>query len=226
MIIIIYYQYIPINVNNMKYAPIFLLLILSFTPLQVSAQSGNNSLYLNETDKNIATNNTINQTKSSHNMTMSIDYLVPRAVIAFILSFVIVLLILVITFFIVRKIRSWEKTKPRFWDIIRDDNWYPSLAIFQFLLWTGIVLFTYLGIALTRLFTGSDSLVNLPNSLIIVMGISAAVPVTGAAVSNFKYGGTTPTNVEPTKEIPSERIKRKLTWMENNDYGKWQDNIT
>jgi hypothetical protein len=39
------------------------------------------------------------------------------------------------------------KPRPRFRDIMRDENWYPSLAIFQFLLWTAIVLFTYFGTA-------------------------------------------------------------------------------
>jgi hypothetical protein len=53
------------------------------------------------------------------------------------------------------------------------------------------------------------------------MGISAAVPITGAAISIFKYDGTTPTEVAPTKEVPSDRIRRKLpgfkTMLMEND---------
>ena len=44
--------------------------------------------------------------------------------------------------------------------------------------------------------------------MILVMGISAAVPITGIVVSSFKYGGTTPTNVEPTKETPPYQFRK------------------
>ena len=68
---------------------------------------------------------------------------------ALVLSIVIVIAIFLITYLIIRRIRNRQQGhKTKFWDIIRDDNWYPSLAIFQFLLWTGIVLFSYLWISL------------------------------------------------------------------------------
>jgi hypothetical protein len=146
-----------------------------------------------------------------------------RAGLAFGISVAIVLSIFLIVYLIIRGIRKRQQTKikPKFWDIIRDDNWYPSLAIFQFLLWTGIVLFAYLGISLTRLISGVGPFIEMPNSLLLVMGISAAVPVTGAAISIFKYDGTTPTGVAPTKEVPSDQIRRKLpdfkTMLMEND---------
>lgn len=134
-----------------------------------------------------------------------------RVALGFSSSLVIVILIFIIAYILIRKRRKEnERVDLKFWDIIRDDNWYPSLAIFQFLLWTGIVLFAYFGIALTRFFSGVGVLIEIPYSLILVMGISAAVPITGTVISNFKYGGTTPPNVESTKEAPSDRIRKKL----------------
>jgi len=135
-----------------------------------------------------------------------------RAGLAFGISLGVVFLIFAIAYFIIRKIRMRElkPVKPKFWDIIRDDNWYPSLAIFQFLIWTGIVLFAYFGISLTRLFGGFGGFIEIPNTLLIMMGISAAVPITGAAISNFQYGGATPPGVMPTKEVPSDQIRKKL----------------
>jgi hypothetical protein len=135
-----------------------------------------------------------------------------RAGLAFGLSLVIVFLIFLAIFLIVRTIRMRknEKRKLKFWDIIRDDNWYPSLAIFQFLLWTGIVLFAYTGTSITRLFSGFGVLMDIPANLILVMGISGAVTVVNGVVSDFKYAGTTPPKVEPTKQVPSDEIRKKL----------------
>src|SRR5215831_10531655 len=203
------------NVNKIQIAiGLLLLLFLDVTP-SVYAQSGQNSSNVNETNKNLTVSNTTNQTTPDYlNNVNSTVFIVHdkalRADLAFAISAGIVFLILVTAYFVIRKARFWGNIRPRFWDIIRDDNWYPSLAIFQFLLWTGIVLFAYLGIAITRLFSGIGPFVEIPPPLIIVMGISAAVPLTGAVVSNFQYAGTTPTGVEPTKEVPSDRIREKL----------------
>jgi len=152
---------------------------------------------------------TVNPTNSKLVFVAPPEY---RAGLAFSISLGIVFLIFVIAYFVISRMRmrQWKSIKPRFWDITRDDNWYPSLAIFQFLLWTGIVLFSYLGIALTRLFSGVGVFIDIPYTLILVMGISAAVPLTGAVVSDFKYGGTTPPGVYPTKEVPSDQIRKKL----------------
>src|SRR5438093_766753 len=90
----------------------------------------------------------------------------------------VVFLIFLITFLIIMQKRTIGKKiiKTKFWDIVRDDNWYPSLAIFQFLLWTGVVLFAYFGIALIRFFNGIGPFTDIPSNLIYVMGIIATVP--------------------------------------------------
>jgi hypothetical protein len=146
-----------------------------------------------------------------------------RAGLGFGLSLIVVFIIFLAVYLIIRakRIRQQMGLDTRFWDIIRDDNWYPSLAIFQFLLWTGIVLFAYFGISLTRLFSGVGVFLDVPYTLILVMGISASVPVIGTAVSDIKYAGTTPVGVAPTKEVPSYQIRKKLpgfkTMLMEND---------
>ena len=44
--------------------------------------------------------------------------------------------------------------KTNFWDIIRDGDYYPSLARFQFLLWTFNISFAFLSVYLVRVFGG------------------------------------------------------------------------
>jgi hypothetical protein len=137
-----------------------------------------------------------------------------RAAVAFAISFIIDFIIFLAAYLIIRELRRTQRMKfnvtLKFWDIVRDENWYPSLAIFQFLLWTGIVIFAYLGIGLTRFLSGVEVPNNIPSNLVIVMGISAGSTITSSVISRFQYGGTTPTDVAPTKEIPSDEIRKKL----------------
>jgi hypothetical protein len=53
------------------------------------------------------------------------------------------------------------------------------------------------------------------------MGISAAVPVVSGVASQIKYGGTTPINEAPTKQVPSDQLRKKLpgfkTMLMEND---------
>ena len=62
---------------------------------------------------------------------------------------------------------------------------------------------------------------DIPEGLILVMGISAAVTVVNGVVSKVKYGETTPPNEPPTKEVPSDQIRKKLpgfrTMLMEND---------
>ena len=135
-----------------------------------------------------------------------------RAALAFGLSLVVVFLIFLIAFLIIRKTRRIGKKiiKTKFWDIVRDDNWYPSLAIFQFLMWTGIVLFGYFGIALLRFFSGVGPFTDISENILYVMGISAVTTGTSTVISRYRYGGSTPPNVQPTKEIPSDEVRKSL----------------
>ena len=87
----------------------------------------------------------------------------------------------------------------RLLDIIRDDDWYPSLALFQFLTWTCIIAFLYLGVYLTRVFGGVFGVLpTMPSNLLVLMGISVAVPVISGGISTVQY------TTEAPKECPSQ----------------------
>jgi hypothetical protein len=111
--------------------------------------------------------------------------------------------------------------KRRFRDIIRDENWYPSLAIFQFLLWSVIVIFAYAGVYFFRLLGGYTNILGIPGNLLLIIGISAGITIANNRVSQAKYGGTTPVTQPATKEAPSTAQSRnnlppfKTMFMEN-----------
>ena len=108
---------------------------------------------------------------------------------------------------------SLKGSNMKFSDIIRDGSGFPSLARFQFLLWTFIILFAVLGVFLTRLFMGiSEIPEEIPVNLLILTGISIAVPFVSNPLSGIKYGERKP----PTgtlKDIDRRRLATML--MEN-----------
>jgi hypothetical protein len=89
-------------------------------------------------------------------------------------------------------------SKGNFSDLIKDEKKYPSLALFQFLVWTLIISFAYFGIYLTRLFGGELGLPDeIPDNILILMGISVGVPVLNVKVSEKKYANV------PSADAPS-----------------------
>jgi hypothetical protein len=125
-----------------------------------------------------------------------------RTVLAFIISFITIFLITFVTSIIIRYARrSHPNIKEGFWDIIRGDDWYPSLAIFQFLIWTFIITFAFLGIYLVRIFGGVlEPPPAIPTNILALMGISVAVPIVSGGVSRIKY--TTSTSKDPPPQLP------------------------
>jgi hypothetical protein len=96
-----------------------------------------------------------------------------------------------------------------FGDIIRDGSGFPSLARFQFLLWTFIIMFAVLSVYFIRLFMGTPQLPNeLPTNLLILTGISVAVPFVSNPISTAKYGGT-----KPASGTLKEGDRRRLATM-------------
>lgn len=97
-----------------------------------------------------------------------------------------------------------------FWDLARDSAGYPSLARFQFLVWTMVVIFSFATVSLIRLYGGVlDIPGEIPENLLTLMGISVAVTPVSAYVSSKKYGETI------YEELTNEQIqkeKRKKKW--------------
>ncbi len=146
-----------------------------------------------------------------------------RAAVAFVIALIIDLLIFLAAYVIIKGIRQRKINNIglKFWDIIRDENWYPSLPRFQLILWTGIIIFVFFGIAIFRLFSGVDIPASMPSNILLVLGLTAGTAVTSTTISRYKYAGTTPTDVAPTKEVPSDKIRKKLpkfkTMLMEND---------
>jgi hypothetical protein len=132
-----------------------------------------------------------------------------ESVVTFGFSAGIVVAILFIVWAIIRYRQKEGEVERKFQDIIRDENWYPSLAIFQFLLWTSIVIFAYEGVYLFRLFGGYTNILSIPVNLLLVMGISAGATIASNRLSQDKYGATTPVTEPATKEIPPTNQNRK-----------------
>ena len=109
---------------------------------------------------------------------------------------------------------SLKGSNMKFGDIIRDGGGFPSLARFQFLLWTFIVLFAVLGVLLIRLFMGISEIPNdIPENLLILTGISIAVPFVSNPISGIKYGERKP----PTGTLRDVHRRRLATMLMEND---------
>lgn len=93
--------------------------------------------------------------------------------------------------------------KGNFSELIKDEKKYPSLALFQFLVWTIIITFAYFGIYLTRIFGSELGLPpEIPSNLLVLMGISVAVPILNKQISDKKYANVPPADAVPPASRP------------------------
>jgi len=74
-----------------------------------------------------------------------------------------------------------------FWDLIRESDYFPSLARFQFMIWTFVISFTIISIYLLMLGNHTLCWSTLPSNILLLMGISAAVPLISSVISREKY---------------------------------------
>lgn len=92
--------------------------------------------------------------------------------------------------------------KGGFWDIIREGDYYPSSARFQFLLWTFVISFTFLSVYFILLRNGIvNTELDLPTNTLLLMGISIAVPIISNVISKEKYAKTL-SSIPKENEIP------------------------
>ncbi|MGI0014356.1 MAG: hypothetical protein ACREBU_13075 [Nitrososphaera sp.] len=95
-----------------------------------------------------------------------------------------------------------QKSKWKFWNIIRTEDWFPSLSLYQFLIWTVAILFVYLSIIFIRADAGAEPVqINDPN-LLVLMGISVASPIAAGAMANIKYGLASVSTAKPPEPLP------------------------
>lgn len=90
----------------------------------------------------------------------------------------------------------------KFWDIIRGDDWYPSLSLFQLFLWTVIIVFSFLFMSIIMFQHGIMPPVNSLNTpmILLLLGISVTSPIIGNAISSAKYASSNP--YEPPENPP------------------------
>jgi hypothetical protein len=95
------------------------------------------------------------------------------------------------------ELRLWK-----FWNIIRDDDWYPSLSLFQFFMWTAVILFSFTFLTFLRL--GHELLPSIGGlgspTILALMGISVATPLVSNVVSSIKY--PTSSTFDPPEKLP------------------------
>ena len=95
-----------------------------------------------------------------------------------------------------------EIYKGGFWDIIREGDYYPSLARFQFLLWTFVIAFTLLSSFIILIENNLiDRELDLPINTLILMGISTGVPIVSNIISAQNYTKTLP-GIPKKKDVP------------------------
>jgi hypothetical protein len=156
---------------------------------------GNDSFIIlqqnNSNPDNISTTEVrISVIPSALNFFASVDP-IERIIIALITAFVIVVSLLLITREIIVKSRSTTGVyyRPKFLNIIHAPNMELSLSIFQFFIWTLVIIYAILVIYLVRLFSGVSDLhsFGIPINVIILMGISIGVPIiTGLTSSRHR----------------------------------------
>lgn len=88
-------------------------------------------------------------------------------------------------------------------DSLRDEYWYPSLAITQFVIWTIIISWSYILIAILRIREGIIAYPEtFPVNLLILMGISIVVPVASGKMTPLIYGQQETSRPRPEKLKP------------------------
>jgi len=85
--------------------------------------------------------------------------------------------------------RIFKKSNKSFLDVAKGSDGWPSLALVQFLCWTLVVIFCFTTVSLIRYLGGVlDIPGNIPENLLILMGLSVTVTPISAYISIKKYG--------------------------------------
>ena len=100
-----------------------------------------------------------------------------------------------------------EMHQGGFWDIIREGDYFPSLARFQLLLWTWVISFTLLSIYLIFLINGIvNPVLEMPTNILILLGLSTITPIVSNVISKEIH-----TRVLPS--IPKKNKAPKISTM-------------
>jgi hypothetical protein len=116
---------------------------------------------------------------------------VHRIIVSFVIAIVLIIVITVAVWRIISKLR--KNTSPinssKFWDIIRSNDMDPSLSVFQFFLWTIVLMFVLITVYLIRIFGGVTEAIpgSPPFALLALTGISFVTPFGSSLISSLSY---------------------------------------
>lgn len=116
---------------------------------------------------------------------------IQRMLVSFGIASVSIIAITVAAWYIISKLRKSMDpiNSTKFWDIIRSNNMDPSLSVFQFFLWTIVLMFVLFSIYLIRIFGGvTDAIPGPPPfALLALTGITFVTPFGSSLISALRY---------------------------------------
>lgn len=107
--------------------------------------------------------------------------------ISLMIAFGSVLFLFFIILKLFRKAVSKKGKKEKIWDIMLDEDWYPSLPRFQIFVWTVIIVFAFVWITSFKLINMNMLFADIPYNLLILMGLSAGTYTVGTKLSQYGY---------------------------------------
>ena len=154
-----------------------------------------------------------------------IDHPILRIIVAILVAACSIIIIVLVASRIITRLRNKTDGNPisasRFWDIIRSNNMDPSLSVFQFFLWTIVLMFALFSIYLIRIFGGVTEAISAPPPMLLLAltGISFATPFASSIISSIRYPKADVSEVETIpKGIGSEE---RPSWGEMlREFGK------
>jgi hypothetical protein len=114
-----------------------------------------------------------------------------RIAISFAIAIASIVAITCAAAYIISKLR--KSVEPidsfKFWDIIRSNNMDPSLSVFQFFLWTIVLMFVLFSVYLIRIFGGVTEAIPGPPplALLALTGITFVTPFGSSLISALRY---------------------------------------
>ena len=154
-------------------------------------------------------NDTSSTNPSSISITTSanfplIEHHILRTIVAILVAAGSITTIALVASRIITSLRNKAEGNPisasKFWDIIRSNNMDPSLSVFQFFLWTIVLMFALFSIYLIRIFGGvTEPISGTPPYLLLALtGISFATPFASSIISSIRYPKADTPNVGST----------------------------
>jgi hypothetical protein len=113
-----------------------------------------------------------------------------RLIVSFAITIVLIIVITIAAWRIISKLRQNNNpiNTSKFWDILRSNDMDPSLSVFQFFLWTIILMFALFSVYLIRIFGGiTEPIPESPIYLLALTGISIVTPFGSSLISSLAY---------------------------------------